>query len=241
MSTTDQAPAGLSYALLTSRQSWIDLALVVGVCAYFPLCVSTHSVIYGINAHAGEHSNYGAFINILYELAGLAVLAYVLGRRHLKLSYWGHHPEGRDIIRTILLRAAQWIAGMFLYYVFEYGSLAVAGHYVRPASVTKMIGMHVSLTWLIFLIINPWFEELIFRGYLMTELSKLTSVSVAIVASTLVQTSYHLYQGWANVLMLAGVFFVSSVYYARTRRLFPVILAHMIADLLPFARLALFR
>ena len=222
---------------LTSRQRWIDLFFVVGICLWRPLFSSTYIAIYGPHSH----SDASVFFGIMDELSGLAVLFYVLYRRNAGLGYWGHQPERVDVLRGILLKMAQGIAAVSVGYVYVYSYYFVAGHYPLQLSGVKILGMHLSLAWLAYSLINPWVEELIFRGFLMTELSALISVPVAVVASTLLQTSYHLYQGTENALMLGCIFLIASIYYARTRRLLPVILAHMIADLLPLARVALFR
>jgi len=44
------------------------------------------------------------------------------------------------------------------------------------------------------------------------------------------QISYHTYQGWFGVSGLVGVFIVFSIYYARTRKLFPLYIAHLTMD-----------
>jgi len=54
-----------------------------------------------------------------------------------------------------------------------------------------------------FSLLNPFFEELIVRAYLMTEIMDLTgSAMLAIATSVLLQASYHLYYGWFGALAL---------------------------------------
>jgi membrane protease YdiL (CAAX protease family) len=73
------------------------------------------------------------------------------------------------------------------------------------------------------------------RGFLMTEVAALAGMPAAVVASTLVQTSYHLYQGVPNAIVVGSMFLVFSLYYAQTRRLLPVIVAHTLQDVLALA------
>jgi membrane protease YdiL (CAAX protease family) len=81
-------------------------------------------------------------------------------------------------------------------------------------------------------VISPVFEEMIVRAYLMSETIALTgSSALAILASVLLQTSYHLYQGLPYALSAGIIFLIFSVYYARTQRIVPVILAHLIWDI----------
>lgn len=82
------------------------------------------------------------------------------------------------------------------------------------------------------LLLNPFFEETLVRGYLMTELIELRhSVALAVVVSLAVQTSYHLYYGIYGALTVGSGLSVFALYYAKSRRLTPVILAHLLWDL----------
>ena len=61
----------------------------------------------------------------------------------------------------------------------------------------------------------------------MTEVAELTGrMGIAVFVSVGFQTLYHLYQGTPMALVNAGAFFVSAVFYASTRRITPVIVAH---------------
>lgn len=91
-----------------------------------------------------------------------------------------------------------------------------------------------SSFWLLipFVILNPFYEEILVRGYLMTEIIELrSSVVLATFVSIALQTSYHLYYGVVGALSVGGAFAVFALYYAKTRDLMPVILAHLFWDL----------
>jgi len=62
------------------------------------------------------------------------------------------------------------------------------------------------------------------------------STALAIVASVALQTSYHLYLGTASALAAGAAFLVSACFYARFRRLTPVILAHGLWNLYVIVR-----
>ncbi len=65
----------------------------------------------------------------------------------------------------------------------------------------------------------------------MTEIAELGGGGVlAIVISVALQMSYHLYQGFTNGIVLATIFAVFSIYFWKTRRLAPVVLAHLCVD-----------
>jgi hypothetical protein len=54
---------------------------------------------------------------------------------------------------------------------------------------------------------------------------------LAVIVSVAAQMSYHLYQGVTSAVALVFFFTVFSIYYVRTRRIVPVILAHLAVDL----------
>ncbi|MFG1779035.1 CPBP family intramembrane glutamic endopeptidase [Micromonospora sp. NPDC049048] len=87
---------------------------------------------------------------------------------------------------------------------------------------------------------NSVLEEVIVVGYLVTRLRQLNWRIGAIVAtSALLRGSYHLYQGFGafvgNVVM--GVVF--SLFYLRTRRVMPLVVAHTLLDVVAFVGYAL--
>jgi membrane protease YdiL (CAAX protease family) len=85
---------------------------------------------------------------------------------------------------------------------------------------------------LIIVILIPIVEELIVRGFAMTEIFHLTeSKTVAVILSVMIQFSYHLYQGIAPALMLIPIFVVFSIYFVKTGNLNPVIISHILIDI----------
>jgi membrane protease YdiL (CAAX protease family) len=105
-----------------------------------------------------------------------------------------------------------------------------------PRNVEFMSSM-LSVAGVIFLLINPFFEELIARAYVITEVRFLTGSSfLAVLASVVLQSSYHLYQGVVPALLSMALFGVFSLYYIRAKKIMPVILAHMLFDFLALVR-----
>ncbi|MER7419035.1 CPBP family intramembrane glutamic endopeptidase, partial [Micromonospora peucetia] len=87
---------------------------------------------------------------------------------------------------------------------------------------------------------NSVLEEVIVVGYLVTRLRQLRWRIVAIVAtSALLRGSYHLYQGFGAFLgnVVMGVVF--SLFYLRTRRVMPLVVAHTLLDIVAFVGYAL--
>ncbi|MEW2377358.1 CPBP family intramembrane glutamic endopeptidase [Micromonospora sp. NPDC047812] len=87
---------------------------------------------------------------------------------------------------------------------------------------------------------NSVLEEVIVVGYLVTRLRQLQWRVGAIVAtSALLRGSYHLYQGFGAFLgnVVMGVVF--SLFYLRTRRVMPLVVAHTLLDVVAFVGYAL--
>lgn len=170
--------------------------------------------------------------SIFQQTTSLLLLGYVLSRRKLRFRDIGLRWSIGDIGRG----AGVWVLSWLAYYAGYYLIQAIA-YTASPTSTSKP-----AYHWdrpgyyaIPFLLLNPFFEELIVRAYLMTEVRELTgSPLLAIFVSVAVQTSYHLYYGWRGALSLAFTFMVFSIYYANTRRITPVILAHEVLDLAVF-------
>ena len=120
----------------------------------------------------------------------------------------------------------------FIYYGFTLHSFVDSG----PRN-----NFSATSAWLIlpFMVLNGFHEEIIVRGYLMTEWMELHgSAQMAGLISLAVQTSYHLYYGVFGALTVGCGLSVFAIYYAKSRRLMPVILAHIFWDFITvFARL----
>lgn len=193
------------------------------------------STVYLLHIRDPQSPNSLRLVNsLLYEASGLTALAYVLWKRKAGMAALTLRPKVSDFplgaalcILTLLVSGT---AGLVLYYAWMFAT----GHPPVQVRVPETVGMQPNVGWLIFLLFNPWAEELVVRGFLMTEVTALAGVRTAVIASTLVQVSYHLYQGWLNAAGIAVVFFGFSLYYARTRRLLPIVVAHTLMDLMSF-------
>lgn len=169
----------------------------------------------------------------IHELGALALLWYVLHRRMLSFASLGLRWTRKDAVFGPLL----WLLGSVTYSISTpaISSLFAAylpGQNTHPDVANYLFGGSVTVLCIVFQLINPFFEELIVRAYLMTELKHLTgSMAVAVVGSVAVQISYHFYQGAPAALSHAGMFLLFSLYYAKTNRIFAPILAHLLTDL----------
>ena len=119
------------------------------------------------------------------------------------------------------------VVGILLFAVY-----AAFGHSIqRTFNDSALFGSHISIMTVLFVFLNPFHEELIVRGFLITEMEHFhKSTALAVFVSVFVQSSYHLYQGLPAALLHASTFLLFSIYFVRTRRILPVVMAHMFLD-----------
>ncbi|MGB2625739.1 MAG: CPBP family intramembrane glutamic endopeptidase [Candidatus Acidiferrum sp.] len=128
----------------------------------------------------------------------------------------------------------------YVVYGFAYSFIYRFQHSISGAdSIARNVFGHPPVVMgIAFCVVNPFFEELVVRAYLMTEITELTGSTVwAVIVSVVVQFSYHLYYGWAAAISLSFQFLVFALYYAYSRRALPVVLAHGFFDVYGMLRL----
>jgi uncharacterized protein len=87
---------------------------------------------------------------------------------------------------------------------------------------------------------DGWAEEIIVVGYLLTRLDQLGVGShAALVCSSLLRGAYHLYQGFGAGLGNVAMGLVFGYAWRRTRRLWPLVIAHGLIDTVAFVGYAL--
>ena len=218
------------------RQRWFEVSLVLLV-AVVPAVLSALYILKGGPSIVPPMSNARWLAGLGQEITGLLLLGYVLSRRNLRLKdlgvRWSLQDAGVGLVVAGASFAAYVLGSMIVYVVqyWMYGSIAVG-----PSG--KDFFAHPGVAIILFCLLNPFFEELIVRAYLMTEVLDLTGSSVLAVAfSVAVQFSYHLYYGWAGATSLSFLFMVFAIYYVRTRRALPIIVAHAVFDVYALIRL----
>lgn len=80
-------------------------------------------------------------------------------------------------------------------------------------------------------VVNGVFEEVFVAGYAITALQQARGMWTAINVSTAVRVLYHLYQGPIAFLTIAPLGLLFGYVYARTRQLWPLIVAHVLLDI----------
>ena len=207
------------------RLHYIEIALVLGVAFLLPVI---YCLMYWLgNAKLSAETAFDALRRIIDAALAISVLAYVL--------YW----QGRSLRRiglTFRKTDLFWTVAIWFFDRLITSAIYQNIHgFATPKHVPA--GYGGPLQWLA-VIPGAAHEELIVRAFLMTEVAELSgSWAVAVFVSVGFQTLYHLYLGVPAALTVAGGFFVSAVFYASTRRITPVILAHSLHNFYYLSRL----
>ncbi len=227
------ASAGVSTKVASSetRQRWFELGLVLLVAFGGSLVNALYLLKNGPGASPLQTSGRWVF-GTVHEISALLVLGYVLARRGLRFKDLGLRWSLRDFGAGLLVTGAS-----FTSYLLGWTLIQWIHHAAYSSLATPPIGRdffaHPTMAVIPFILLNPFFEELIVRAYLMSEVLDLTrSPSLAVTMSVVVQFSYHLYYGWVGALSLSFQFLVFALYYARSRRAGPIIVAHGLFDIL---------
>lgn len=219
------------------RRRWFELGLVLLIAFAAFILQAIYLLVNGPEGVPHLSSTARFAYGITQEAGSLLLLGYVLSRRGLRIADLGLRWSVRDAGVGLLLAVLSYVAyrqGYRLVYVVHF---VLYGAPVYVPSPSKFFG-HPPAMAIPFSLLNPFFEELIVRAYLMTEIIQLTgSTALAVILSVLLQTSYHLYYGWAGAISVSFVFLVSALYYGRKRLAFPIIVSHAVNDLYGIIRL----
>ncbi|HEV2437409.1 MAG TPA: CPBP family intramembrane glutamic endopeptidase [Verrucomicrobiae bacterium] len=219
-------------AVLTDRQMRIiELVLVCGIA----FGSSILSSLYEVSGHvfsSPSRSEFSWMIGNLREGLCLGLLWYVLRRRGRTFYDLGLSWTWADAGWSLPLKLAGSAGFYAVFFVFDFTGLSSVDTTTATGHVGYyLFGNHVAFTAILLQFLNPFFEELIVRAYMMTEIRQLTnSMTKAVLLSTVLQTSYHFYQGAPVALAHGATFLIFSIYYAKTNRIAPVILAHLYSD-----------
>lgn len=229
--SSNEAPEPPSAAGPPRQRRLVALGLVLSVSLTHFIVVAFYYLFHPEGPLDRYRTQLGVVVALIAELTSLLVLWFVLTEHKRKWREIGWQPRWMDVPHGIALILASGGAARLVTLIVQGSFLRHTGHYLQPRSVHGVIGAGISLFTIVFVFVNPLFEELIVRGYTMSEVMALGgSRYLAIFISVLLQMSYHVYQGLLRGVGLTAVFLVFSVYFSKERRIIPVVIAHFWSD-----------
>ncbi|MDD9271526.1 CPBP family intramembrane glutamic endopeptidase [Paenibacillus sp. GCM10023248] len=205
------------------RKRLISLIIVLCFAFLWPIINSTYLLFHpSSGAVGGSHLDFG--FSVVLELLALILLGASLRSQQRSFKELGITFKVSDLGHAILL--------YFSFYILEILMFLFVPHMNAEVRNIGFLKSDMTPFYLIFILVNPFFEELIVRAYGITEfLHFFKKEEIAVLASTLIQTSYHLYQGAIPAILNGVLFFVFSIYFAKKRRIIPIILVHGFLDM----------
>jgi len=206
----------------------VVLSLSLFASAVYAIINLTSAPVKGVTVYVVRPVPFATQLaNFVFGLAPVWLVAYLVRRNGEGLGSiglsWDRPAE--DLGRGVALFAVVGIAGILVYLA----AVAIGvNRFVVPVPpghwwTVPVLFMSATQAALV--------EEVIVVGYLITRLRQFGASAVAaIVASGLLRGTYHLYQGWGGFAgnLAMGVFF--GFVFARTRRTWPLIVAHFLLD-----------
>lgn len=165
---------------------------------------------------------------IVYEAVVGVLLLTFLRIRQWNLQSLGLMPSLRETLLGVGLAIAAYLS-----YAVVFLAAAGLSPYVAWAAAHLTLvtpGLSVPLA-IAASIVNPVFEELFVSGYVISALRERRGFWTAVNASVAIRLSYHLYQGPIGALNIIPLGCIFALWYGRTGRLWPLIVAHAIFDL----------
>lgn len=181
----------------------------------------------------GLYDNAALIGVLIFELTQSVILVWFLRIRGWTLEKLGLSVDLRGSLLGVALLVVtyglwigvQLLAGWALPAEME----AAAARYPSPASDLSM-GLVVLAS-----VVNGIFEEVFVAGYVIAAIAPVRGTWTAINVSTGIRLLYHLYQGPIGILTIVPMGVLFGYVYTRTRLLWPLILAHILMDIIGFA------
>ena len=205
-----------------------EAGVVLSITLGWLVVASTVSAIAPATAFAGQGD---AWILVVYELGTACAALAVLRLRGRKLGEFGTRWRWADPLYGFLLFVAVCVLSWLTY------AVVVSLDLIRTDPILSTAGFTIASATAV-VIINPLFEEFFVTAYVITTLAPCLGARPAIAASAVLRGAYHTYQGVHGVSTALAMGVLFGAVYARHRRIWPLVIAHLLLDAVGLYRLA---
>ncbi len=215
--------------LLRNMPLAVEFAIVVA--GAFGLSIIS-SITMAVHPPAGPmHSEPGMWHMVALEATVLVILGGFLRLRGWTLERMGLQSHWMDGVHGLALAAGAYLTFYFALSILSalapQLATSAAKAQVVPASLSPAVVAAIVL-------VNSFYEEFFVSGYVITALKEKLGDTIAINVSVAIRLTYHLYQGVIGVIGIIPVGLIFGYWYARTGKLWPLIVAHAAIDLVGF-------
>ena len=192
------------------------------------------AMVWGIESRdAVAFTNEHLYGIVLWEIVLAGLLVPWLWTRGWKPWVAAGSPEPVDVLRGggvwLLATGCVWTA--WATFALLQPTLAAA-----LAAEQRYTGIPAAAPAIVLVsVLNPVFEEFLWLGYGVQRLGERFGLRAAMATSIVLRTAVHAYQGPWAVLGILPLAVALTWYYGRTRRLWPVVVAHVLFDAIGLA------
>jgi uncharacterized protein len=211
----------------------VEFLVVVTWAFGLPIFASIMALGVPSDSAAPVFTNAELLATIIFEVVQLGFLTWFLRIRGWTLEKFG---------LAFSWRGTAWGVGLLIFtYAVMFGAQLIAQlifNYDMQQAIARAPKIDPDLSMeLVFMVsvINGLFEELFVAGYIITSLTEKRGMWVAINTSVVVRLLYHLYQGPIGIMTAVPMGLLYGYVYSRTRQLWPLVVAHMLMDLIPLS------
>lgn len=215
--------------LLRNMPLAVEFAIVVA--GAFGLSIIS-SISLAIHRPSGAmHSELGMWRMVVLEAIVLLLLGGFLRLRGWTFERLGLKSHWMDGVYGLALAGAAYFS-LFV----ALNVLSLVSRPLAEAAVSVQVIPHGLTPWIMaaVVLVNSFYEEVFVSGYVITALKEKAGETIAINISVAIRLSYHLYQGVLGVVGIIPVGLIFGYFYARTGKLWPLIVAHAAIDLVGF-------
>jgi membrane protease YdiL (CAAX protease family) len=230
MATAERVPPPSLPRRTLAEETVVVLSLSLLASAVYAILSLLEHPISGIRVASVNQSTQlvRQVVGVLFGLAPVWLVAYLVRRNGEGLRGIGLAADRprQDLVRGLLLFAVVGLGGIGVYLAsVELG----VNRFVVPVP-------PLGHWWTVpVLLLNAaeaaLLEEVVVVAYLVTRLRQLGLTEIAAIGSSaLLRGTYHLYQGWGGFLGNLAMGLLFGFVFVRTRRAWPIVIAHLLLD-----------
>lgn len=165
---------------------------------------------------------------VVTELMNFAFLAWFLYLRGWTIERFGLNVTIRTTTGGILLAIGTLALFVFVQVLGNLSLDMAAAEKLYPK-----VSPNLDLQLVFFAsVVNGAYEEIFVAGYVITVLAGARGIWTAVNVSTGIRLMYHLYQGTIGIITIVPMGLLYAYIYVRTSQLWPLILAHILLDII---------
>jgi membrane protease YdiL (CAAX protease family) len=167
---------------------------------------------------------------LFYETGVLLVIVFILKWQRWPFKNFGLSFSIDKITAGLVLFIANYFIYLLMFKLFGSFVLTEDG-----GSTSATVSFSTSLNILpltLFSLFNPFFEEFILVGYIVTSLRKKFGLVVCVIVSVFFRLSFHIYQGPIILLSILPMGVLFAIYFWNKKSILPLIIGHGLMDFL---------